>query len=222
MKKFLITLLISCVLTFLFAGSASASLYAGTWNSATGTDRTQLGTWTEDFNGGTYPGFVNATPTMTSSGLPSGGISWSSTGSTCAGVHSDTGFMPYSGGGFSRTVSNDYTGGLFTFTFLDGNTYTTNPSIARTNTTSYFDSSYHYLYSTGSTWTITGVVNEDPAYTLITYATGHQTGFDAASRWGVNDYTRATLVPTVPIPGALWLFGSGLLGLIGIKRKIRS
>ncbi|MCP3669209.1 MAG: DUF4114 domain-containing protein [Gammaproteobacteria bacterium] len=29
-------------------------------------------------------------------------------------------------------------------------------------------------------------------------------------------------VSTVPIPGAVWLLGSGLVGLIGIRRKIRS
>jgi hypothetical protein len=28
--------------------------------------------------------------------------------------------------------------------------------------------------------------------------------------------------PVVPIPGAVWLFGSGLLGLLGIRKRIRS
>ncbi len=26
---------------------------------------------------------------------------------------------------------------------------------------------------------------------------------------------------TVPIPGAVWLLGSGLLGLVGIRRKLK-
>jgi len=32
----------------------------------------------------------------------------------------------------------------------------------------------------------------------------------------------ATSVPPVPVPGAVWLFGSGLVGLIGISRKKKS
>jgi hypothetical protein len=39
---------------------------------------------------------------------------------------------------------------------------------------------------------------------------------------GISDRLRLTVdyVPT-PIPTAIWLFGSGLLGLLGIRRKIR-
>jgi hypothetical protein len=36
---------------------------------------------------------------------------------------------------------------------------------------------------------------------------------------GDVSYTLAAAASAVPIPGALWLFGSGLLGLIGISRR---
>ncbi|MCK4822507.1 DUF4465 domain-containing protein, partial [bacterium] len=40
-------------------------------------------------------------------------------------------------------------------------------------------------------------------------------------QWGMNTpaYFALDDVTTVPIPGAVWLLGSGLLGLIGIRRK---
>ncbi len=47
----------------------------------------------------------------------------------------------------------------------------------------------------------------DYAAKLIVYADGHVV-LDAASG-----------APAVPIPGAVWLFGSGLLGLVGIRRR---
>lgn len=34
-----------------------------------------------------------------------------------------------------------------------------------------------------------------------------------------STYTAAGIVSTVPLPTSVWLFGSGLLGLIGIARR---
>ena len=36
---------------------------------------------------------------------------------------------------------------------------------------------------------------------------------------GTIDVVRLSVVSAVPVPPALWLFGSGLLGLIGIARR---
>jgi hypothetical protein len=32
----------------------------------------------------------------------------------------------------------------------------------------------------------------------------------------------AAVVPEVPVPAAVWLFGSGLIGLVGVARRKRS
>jgi hypothetical protein len=46
-------------------------------------------------------------------------------------------------------------------------------------------------------------------------------GSDIAVRWGItcaNDVIEGS-VSTVPVPAALWLFASGLLGLIAVARS---
>jgi hypothetical protein len=46
---------------------------------------------------------------------------------------------------------------------------------------------------------------------------GHSlVGFDAI---GTTDVVRLSVVSAVPVPGAVWLFGSGLLGLMGLARR---
>ena len=49
------------------------------------------------------------------------------------------------------------------------------------------------------------------------YASG---GHFGAQQYGV--YKSVSSVPAVPIPAAVWLFGSGLLGLVGVARKKKS
>lgn len=69
-------------------------------------------------------------------------------------------------------------------------------------------------------------VNNSPSNQPITVALGGGTGnalLFAASTTGYHDDDRfkiASLTTTVvPVPPAVWLFGSGLLGLIGISRR---
>ena len=45
---------------------------------------------------------------------------------------------------------------------------------------------------------------------------GEENGLPA---WAVRDGDVAAAVTAVPVPGALWLFGSALLGLIGLRRQ---
>jgi hypothetical protein len=48
-------------------------------------------------------------------------------------------------------------------------------------------------------------------------------GFDLIdSELGLANYAQVTFKGVVPIPGAVWLFGSGLIGILGLRRKFRS
>lgn len=95
-----------------------------------------------------------------------------------------------------------------------------------------FDFALNGLGSTRTellTFSITGVAGD----TVSDYAIGsglnpssgdffaaHIAGFDATSSCG--DCTSAQFAgstPVVPVPAAVWLFGSGLLGLVGVARR---
>lgn len=39
------------------------------------------------------------------------------------------------------------------------------------------------------------------------------------SAWAVHSGDVGVAIPSVPVPAAVWLFGSGLLGLIGIAKR---
>ena len=53
--------------------------------------------------------------------------------------------------------------------------------------------------------------------------TGLLDGDELALRWEftcANDVIEGAVdVPAVPVPAAVWLFGSGLIGLVGIARR---
>jgi len=68
---------------------------------------------------------------------------------------------------------------------------------------------------------------------ITAYETPNNWGWDASNGWqnisalSVNPYdTTASLilkdVSAVPVPAAIWLFGSGLIGLIGVSRRRKS
>ena len=83
---------------------------------------------------------------------------------------------------------------------------------------------------TSGTWTLTGgsvaplffVDKYDSFYDLYTYS---GTGLPYSDTWSHADKfatSHISVYGVVPIPAAVWLFGSGLLGLIGIARRKKS
>ena len=74
-----------------------------------------------------------------------------------------------------------------------------------------------YGYSTASSVVSAWMASAPHRDIIITsYWKGIGVGF-AESYWTV-DFGSATVDP-VPIPGAVWLLGSGLIGIVGIRRK---
>jgi hypothetical protein len=58
---------------------------------------------------------------------------------------------------------------------------------------------------------------------LFTGYTGPQSGtWDTSSVFGGMDLSNITAYTVVPVPAAVWLFGSGLLGLVGVARRKRA
>jgi hypothetical protein len=58
---------------------------------------------------------------------------------------------------------------------------------------------------------------------LFTGLSGPQTGsWDTSGVFGGNDLSNITAYTVVPVPAAVWLFGSGLLGLVGVARRRRA
>ena len=58
------------------------------------------------------------------------------------------------------------------------------------------------------------------AQNLVNSALAHE-DYDASGyRWAHSATYQDLLVPNVPIPGAVWLLGSGLLGLVALRRRM--
>ena len=64
-----------------------------------------------------------------------------------------------------------------------------------------------------------GGTNYDEA-TYFGYASDHLI-YDGGSYGGGADWNAVGVINAVPIPAAVWLLGSGLIGLVGIRRRLR-
>ena len=230
MKKYLAAMLFICIAAFLFSGSAFASLSPGTYGIAQGIE--QNGTWYENLLGGipAYPGFDGSTVNISS--VPS---QWAFSGNRePATIHE-------LGRGYNGLFYVDYGyaigQGSFTFTIPgDSTTYTVNTLTGtgqyRLNFSAYDPNNLlwtmqHYMGATNIVWIGEGLVSGTNLKVSVT-AKGYET-YNNLVGWnptGVNSehggiVTFAEGTVSAPIPGALWLLGSGLLGLLGIRRRAR-
>ncbi len=82
---------------------------------------------------------------------------------------------------------------------------------------------WEYVSTLGANWAVAGDAGVE--YQYGTKAWGNRpAGFDADAYWlSVNDGSptmQATFNMTAtPMPGAAWLLGSSLIGLVGLRRK---
>ncbi len=82
----------------------------------------------------------------------------------------------------------------------------------------FVNSDFNYSLDNGSSW-LTATTNGVGLVTLNLGGT-NQVEFRAAGNALANNfYIRNADATVVPVPAAVWLFGSGLLGLIGISRR---
>ena len=75
-----------------------------------------------------------------------------------------------------------------------------------------------YVFTGLSNYTFTAVKTTVPLSTLITVGDSVLPG----GGWSpaIDLYEPGTVnISAVPVPAAVWLFGSGLLGLVGISRR---
>ena len=74
----------------------------------------------------------------------------------------------------------------------------------------------HAIYlDTGEVKTISANMNPAEPFTPFAGDWTHFSGINIGSNTTVGGYY---LISAVPVPAALWLFSSGLLGLIGVSR----
>ena len=82
------------------------------------------------------------------------------------------------------------------------------------------------IFGTGTTYP--GVVvargiefNWSSSPDIIDFLSSNTIGLNPAAATG-NKFDQVRVLTAIPIPATLWIFGAGVIGLVGIRRKIRS
>ncbi len=166
---------------------------------------------------------------------------------TGSAVNTDTaisGWVDETAGTWGVSSTNTFFGALWTAsngTLVSGagdyslDTATGVISLAAPDTVGTQDAAMHFTIGSGQ---IAGIID---------FAWGTTTGIRVIDVWNINadgslttvavpgmengpfpnynaafEFTGAGLVSAVPVPAAVWLFGSGLLGLVGVARRKKS
>ncbi len=187
-----------------FAGKGSAGLYSGLTNGATGIGYGDL--------------FLsnNLAPTnsiQTETDDSSSGTVWSH------GFSLADRFSESNGAGtlFSLNANNNADNIQMSDEFLHSGFFRNNHEVAVDRNSATVSA----LGNIGS-WSTTATTVD---FAIDLAGTGLLNGDELAMRWGftcANDVIEgAVKVPEVPVPAAVWLFGSGLLGLAAVARRKR-
>jgi hypothetical protein len=193
--------------------------------------------------GGMVMDFETLTPPITDSTYPG----YSQLGPTCTAFGDEFSATAYiSGGTFVKwgLISPNYTGSEALFLNFSGGTTildTGYPDLIfdllsidlseLVNQSSYISTSVVFMaevYSTGET--ISHTVTLDGSFGMETFSFGDKflavskVWWEQTPEWHqfdniVIDNILNPVITAIPIPPALWLFGTGLLGLIGVARK---
>ena len=181
----------------------------------------------------------NAFHTATTNGGQSGGIlGWFNLGAGGGSWDPDTGVFVinidvFSDSGLTSNIGSAIGTGNLTagaFNGFDGgvlgsitwNFNTTNAALVSNTTTSFIDHNYATSNAGYNANSLTGTAPDYTALTLwgadgtpvVSLDTGVETGNFTGNTLGVD-----LVVTFVPVPAAVWLFGSGLLGLVAVSRR---
>lgn len=103
----------------------------------------------------------------------------------------------------------------------DQSPYTYQATFSDLSESPFFGFDFLYFSVTSSTDTLDSIVGPGsftfdviPGQTLFANVFGTGGGNLEAGNFGVQ-------ISTIPVPGAMWLLGSGLIGLVGLRRKFR-
>jgi hypothetical protein len=215
MKKNLITAITLVVV--IVSSTAFASLSEGTWTSSSGAIKN--GSWALT----TYGNLLD-TGVLDSRSYPTGqGYSWEYLGSAVNSMSwTDFTQLPDSSL-YYRGVMGFFSGGNypFKFNFTDGNNYTiTNTSGSFIIVMSY-DSFYNYIQTIDSYYMCQGIVDQDHNYMMTITSEPVVLGMIDPFIVGTMDNIN-WVINEVPIPTSVLILASGLLGLIGFRRRITS
>jgi hypothetical protein len=218
MKRFLLFLF---SFIFLFSGISIAALYEGTWNSDD--DYTLEQSWSAIVSG-TFPEYLGTTVTINGrTPAPENFDVYSVTNLLQGDILYDSDFIS-EGSGWKRDFIKGYESGQYVGYFGNGVDFGDGLQYSATfdghlGFTMHFDSFYNVVGLDNCFGELSGIVNEDPNF-LITYrGTGGLTGLTAPSTaWG-DVYWTEFEISQVPVPAAVWLFASGFIGLVAIRRK---
>jgi hypothetical protein len=201
----------------MFSSTAFASLSAGTWTSSSGAIKN--GTWALTTYGNLFD-----TGVLDSRSYPTGqGLSWDYPGAVVSNI--SWFILPIEGSSdYYRAYQGSFSGGQYplSFNFIDNNMYTITNTTGSFGVLLKYDTNNNFLGSDSSFYTCEGVIDqENHKYEMTITSTPVVLGI-------VNPFAVGTVdniewdIQAVPIAPSLWIFGSGLLALIGLKRRITS